>query len=903
MAFELPHSWRRLFRLPRANPRAAVDDEIAFHVAMRVDDYVARGMAPDEARRRVLERFGEVTAVRDACLEIDRRTMVVTNRTAFARDLWRDLGFAARTLRRNPGFATLAAGTLALGIGATTAAFTLVNGVLLKPLPYRDSGALVSLKHTSSTTVGPPFGMTLSLLVTYARENRSFQDVGVWSRGGENATDGGIPEEVMTLNVSAGTLRALGVQPAVGRWFSDADHAPGSEETVILTHGYWERRFGRDPLILGRQVSIDSRPRTVVGVMPASFRFLDETPELILPVRIDPARLMLGEFFFEGIARLADRVSAEQASADLARMLPIWVEAWPPFPGSARSSFSTITPLVRALKEELVGGVDRMLWVVMGTIGIVLLLACANVASIVLVRTQSRHQELAVRAALGAGRGRLARQLLMDSLLLGVLGGAGGLLLAWGGLRLVAAVGAASIPRLHEVALEPAVLLFTLGISLVSALLVGVLPVVKFADTRLALTLGSGGRGSSAGPERHRARGVLVVTQVAIALVLLVGSGLMVRTFLALRSVPPGFVDPHQVQLVRVTLSETQVGDPERVLRVQHEMLDRIAAIPGVTAASFTGHVPMAGERSRSSIVQEEAPDDLTARRTMRWFRFVAPGWFQTIGTRIVAGRDFTWDDIDRRLPVSVISENLARELWGDARAAVGKRIREGTTSPWREVVGVVGDVYDDGVQRAAPSIVYWPSFMGTFVGQELYVRRAVSFAVRSPQAGSEALLSRIRDAIASVKADVPITRVRTLGEVYQRSMAATSFALVMLAISAAMALVLGVIGIYGVIAYAVTQRRREVGIRAALGASQHELEGMFVRDGVRLALLGVGCGLPAAAALTQLMTSLLFGTKPIDPVTYALVALGLIGVAAVASFVPARRAALVDPVETLRGE
>jgi predicted permease len=841
--------------------------------------------------------------VRDACVEIDRRTMDVNQRATLARELWRDLRFAVRAVRRRPGFATLAAGTLALGIGATTAVFTLVNGVLLKPLPYPDSDALVSLKHTSSTTVGPPVAMTLSLLVTYSKENKSFQDIGVWSRGAENVTDGVIPEEVTTLNVSAGTLRALGVQPVVGRWFSDEDHAPGSEETVILTHGYWERRFGRDPAIIGRQLSIDSRPRTVVGVMPASFRFLDETAELILPVRIDPALLTLGNFHFEGLARLADGVTPEQASGDVVRMLPIWMEAWPSFPGVERSAFSTITPLVRPLKEELVGGVDTMLWVVMGTIGIVLLLACANVASLVLVRAQSRHQELAVRAALGAGRGRLALQLLLESLVLGLLGGAAGLVLAWGGLRVSTSVGAASIPRLHEVGLEPRVLLFTLGISLLSALLVGAMPVAKFADTRLALTLRSGGRGSSAGQERHRARGVLVVVQVAIALVLLVGSGLMVRTILALRSVPPGFVDPHEVQLVRVTLSEMQVGDPERVLRMQHDMLDRIAAIPGVTAAAFTGNVPMAGERNRGSIVREEAPDDPTAQRTLRWFRYVAPGYFQTIGTRLVSGRDFTWDDVEHRFPVTVVSENLARELWGDPRAAVGKRIREGAASPWREVVGVVGDVYDDGVHRPAPLIAYWPSFMETFLGQPVNVRRAVTFAVRSRQAGTASLLTQIRDAIASVQTDVPITRVRTLGDVYRGSMAVTSFVVVMMATSAGMALALGVIGIYGVIAYAVTQRRREIGIRAALGASHRELEAMFVRDGVRLALLGVASGLAAAVALTQPMASLLFGTKPIDPVTYALVSLGLMGVAAVASYVPARRAALVDPVETLRGE
>jgi predicted permease len=332
-------------------------------------------------------------------------------------------------------------------------------------------------------------------------------------------------------------------------------------------------------------------------------------------------------------------------------------------------------------------------------------------------------------------------------------------------------------------------------------------------------------------------------------------------------------------------------------------MLDRLATIPGVTDVSFTGNVPMAGERSRSSIYREDVPHDVRTSPPLRWFRYVAPGFFQTIGTRLVAGRDFTWDDLDDRRPVAVISENLARELWGEPRAALGKRIREGDGSPWREVVGVVGDVYDDGVHRQAPSIVYWPWFMETFLGQQVNVRRAVTFAMRSRDAGSQSLLTQVRDAIASVKADVALTRVRTLGDVYGRSLAATSFALLMLALAAAIALLLGIVGIYGVIAYAVTQRRREIGIRAALGAPRHELTAMFVRHGVLLALAGVGCGVAGAAALTRVMASLLFGTGPLDPTIYVIVSGGLVSVAALASYVPARRASLVDPTLTLRGE
>ena len=891
-------SWLRLRSITRTDGiEHGLDEEILFHIEQQTDKNLRAGLPPDEARRQAYIQFGGVEQFKESARDEFRPVLI--------QDSLLDLRYALRSLRRAPVFTLVAALTLALGIGATTAVFTVVHGVLIKPLPFRDSDALVSLKHTSKDVGGgPPVGICLSLFLTYARENRSFEQLGVWSRGSEHVTDGVLPEEVSTLNVSAGTLRALGTQPAMGRWFSQDDQAPGSPETVILMDGYWARRFGRDPAILGREVAVDSRPRVVIGVMPAGFQFLDEAPDLVLPVRTDPKTLTLGGFNYEGLARLAPGVTAEHAGADLGRAIPLWVEAWPSFPGIDRNEFRQVTPLVRPLKQELVGNVGRMLWVLMGTIGIVLVIACANVANLVLLRAQDRHQELAIRAALGAGRGRLARQMLAESLVLGLLGGGLGLLLASAGLGVISSLGPAGIPRLREITLDPTVLVFALGLSLGSALLFGSIPVARFGGPRLALALQAGGRGSSDSRERHRARHVLVVVQVALALVLLVGSGLMVRTFLALRAVPPGFTDPDHVQLVRVTLSEAQVGDAERVLRVQRDMLDRLATIPGVTDVSFTGNVPMAaGERSRSTIYREDAPAGSDGSPPMRWFRYVAPGFFRTIGTPLVAGRDFTWVDLEGYRPVAVVSENLARELWRDPRAALGKRIREGDGSPWREVVGVVGDVHDDGVHREAPSIVYWPALMETFQGQEVNVRRAVTFAIRSGGAGSETLLAQVRDAIAGVEPDVPLTRVRTLGEVYGRSLATTSFALVMLATAAGMALLLGVIGIYGVIAQAVAQRRREIGIRTALGASRRELQVMFVRRGLTLSLAGVACGLAAAVALTRLMASLLFGTSPLDPVIYVLVPLGLMSVAALASYVPARRATRIDPVQALRGE
>ncbi|MET0556384.1 MAG: ABC transporter permease [Vicinamibacteria bacterium] len=892
--------WYRLRSMARCGDlESGLDEEIRFHLDQQAEKNLRAGLTPDEARRQALVRFGGVEQARESTRD--------QFRAAFVQDSLQDLRHGARALRRAPAFTLVAVLTLACGIGATTAVFTVVQGVLIKPLPYADAGDLVSLKHTSvDTASSPPVGMSASLLVTYARESRSFREIGVWSRGTANLTGGVLPEEVASVSVSAGTLPALGASPMAGRLFSAADHAPGSEETVILSHACWQRRFGGDPSVVGREVTIDATPRTVVAVMPAGFRFLDDTPDVLLPLRFGPGALTLGGFNYEGIARLAPGVTLAAAQADLARLVPVWLDEWPPFPGFERAAFveARLTPLVRPLREELVGGVGDVLWVLLGTIGIVLVIACANVANLALVRAEGRHHELATRTALGASRFRVARAMLLESLLLGVAGGALGVPLAWAGLRLLAAFGPAALPRLHEIQIDATVLAFTAAVSVVSALFFGGVPVLRYAGRGVASALRAGGRGSD-GRERQRMRNGLVVAQVALALVLLVASGLMVRTFVALRAVPSGFSDPHRVQLVRVTIPEAHVADPERVLRLQRDMRDRLAEIPGVSDVSFTGYVPMAaGERSRSSIEGEGARrGDAGRPAELRWFRYVAPGLFRTLGTPLVAGRDFTWDDLEDYRPVAVLSENLAREMWGEPAAALGRRVREGSAGPWREVVGVVGDVHDDGLRQDAPRIAYWPSIMQSFLGQPMNVRRSVTFVIRSDRAATEALLGDVRAAIGSADPSVALTRVRTLGDVYDRSMAGTWFTLVMLAIAAAMALGLGVVGIYGVIAYAVAQRRREIGIRVALGASPRDVTRVFVRHGVLLGLCGAACGAAGAALLTRLLGSLLFGTSPLDPATYVLVALGLVGVTALASYVPAHAATRVDPARTLRGD
>jgi predicted permease len=562
---------------------------------------------------------------------------------------------------------------------------------------------------------------------------------------------------------------------------------------------------------------------------------------------------------------------------------------------------------VQPLKDEVVGGVGDMLWVLMATIGMVLLIACANVANLMLVRSESRRQEFAVRTALGARRGDIVREVLVESLVLSLIGGALGVALAYAALTLVVATAPTTLPRVEDISLDPRVVSFAIVVSLLSSMLFGVLPALKHAAQHGA-PLGGSARGASVSRERQRTRNALVVVQVALALVLLVASGLMIRTFLALLNVEPGFVPGADVQTARVWVPPQQVPDAERVTRLQHEILDKVAALPGVKAAAFASAVPMEGPlRVSLNPVFVEGKDYAPGTTPpVRRMKTVSPGYFAAIGTRMIAGRDITWSDIYGRAKVAIVSENFAREVWGSPAASLGQRIRDSaptSTDLWREIIGVVEDVHEDALYQAAPAFVYWPTMMENFGGNTLFSMRAVNLVIRSDEAGRESLLNGVRSAVSSVNSNMPVFLVRTMKDLYDQSMARTSFALIMLAIAAAMALALGVIGIYGVIAYVVAQRSREIGIRLALGAAPTQLKRMFVRQGLVLTAAGAGVGLVTAIALTQWMSSLLFGVQRLDPPTYAAVLGVLAMAAAMASYVPARRAAAVDPVETLTAE
>jgi predicted permease len=551
----------------------------------------------------------------------------------------------------------------------------------------------------------------------------------------------------------------------------------------------------------------------------------------------------------------------------------------------------------------VVGDVGKLLWILMGSIGLVLLIACANVANLVLVRVDGRRQELAIRSALGASWRRIASELLFESVVLGVLGSLLGLALAYGALRVLVMVAPRGLPRVTEIGIDGWVLLFTLGVALLASLLFGSIPIFKYAGARLAAGLREGARGMSQSREQHRARNVLVVVQVALALVLLICSGLMTRTFIALTKVQPGFTKPEEIQTFEISIPKTEVAEDENVPRRFEEILRKVEAVPGVSSVALSTSIPLDGNGSYDPVFAEDhtyRPGELAPIRRFKW---VSPGFLKTVGTPMLAGRDFTWTDIYDKRPVVLISENVARELWQTPQAALGKRVRVGTTDDWREVVGVVADVYDDGLNKKPSQSVYWPIMMSNFEGEKLSVRRELAFALRTPRAGTEGLMKEVRQAVWSVDANLPLATVRTVEYYYRSSMARTSFTLLMLGAAGVMALLLGTVGLYGVIAYSVSQRTREIGIRMAMGAQRGELTGMFVRHGLTLAGIGVGFGLVGALIFMRFLSSLLFGVKPIDLVTYGAVSAGLALTALLASYLPSRRAATVDPVEALRGE
>ncbi len=831
----------------------------------------------------------------------------------------RDLRDAWRSLRGTPWVTTVAVLTLAIGSGAAAATFALVDSVLIKPLPYPDADRVVAIWHVAPGASGQAWASSMltsgSMFLTYADENRVFEHIGAWTAGVATITGDGEPEEVPRIAVSDGTLQAIGVPPLLGRSLSADDYGGGPDPGTMLSYEYWQRRFGGDPAAVGRTLTINSRPMRIVGVMPKSFRIADTKADVLVMMRFDRSHSLLGPFSFNGIARLKHGKTVANANADLARMIPLWLRSWPPFPGVNPRTYTEvwrIAPAVRPLKQDVVGSAGDLLWVVLATIVVVLVIASANVANLMLIRSAARQHELAIRAALGAGVGRLARGLLLEGTMIGLAAGALGLVVVAGGLRSLLALAPANVPRLSEVTLDAGVAAAALIVSSLAGLAVGLVSAARIGKAHLHEGLHVSGRTSSESRGHGRLRQSLAIVQVALVVVVMVCAGLLLRTAVALHAIDPGFAAPERVETLRISMRGNQVSDPEQVARRQRQIVEALATLPGVDAAGFASSMPMDDFNHQGGTVEVEGrpADGRGPGPAGRRFKNISPGYFKAIGAPLLAGRDLEWTDLFDDRPVTLVSENMARELWATPVAAIGKRIRLEEDARWREVVGVVANVREDGVRAAPPTIVYLPSLRhvssaqaAALNGGHVEVARSVIVAVRSRHAGTAAFGRQAQEAVWSVDPNLPITWVRTLRDIYDQSGERTTFAFVSLVVAACAALALGVVGLYGVLSYSVALRRREIAIRLALGADRRKVQRRFVRDGVGLASVGVVIGIVVATGVSRLMGSLLYDVRPIDALTYGAVVVGLVLVAALASYLPARRAAAVDAVEALAAE
>ena len=856
-------------------------------------------------------------------------------------DLLRDLRVSGRTLAKRPLFAVAVVLVLALGIGATTAIFTLVDAIILAPLPFPDADRLVVLWHSSPKRGEADVGTCAAWHLTYQDENRSFDELGMHSPSGvatATITGSGEPESVPSMSATSGVFRALGMGAEVGRLFARGDDEPDAAPVLLLGHGYWLRRFGGNRSVVGQTLRVDDVERTIVGVLPATMQVLGPEPSVVTPLRIRRAGLFVGNVGYVGIARLKRGMPEERAVADMARMLPMALEKFPGGPVIDAVRQAGYVPAATPLKDRLVGSVARLLWALMSSVVLVLLIACANVANLFMARAESQDREMAVRAALGAGGARIAWEHVKESLVLGALGGGVGLVLASGGLRALVVIGPPQLARLAGVSLGVKALLFAMIVSIGAAVLVAAFPALRRRGRRVAEALKHGGPASGVGRGRHRMLHALASAQVALALVLLIVLGLVVRSGLALRRVDPGFTHVDDVLAFRLVvraqiprdaiavLRRAQAGQlPETDARVeaavravvrarrdqalaQEAVARRLRDIPGMKAVGMATHLPMhVGMNINPLFVQGVTVPGKTPPITRR-HKWVGEGYFETLGIPFLAGRAFTWEDVHNRIAAVVVSESVARTYWGSVGAAIGKRVSIRPDPPrWYEVIGVAGDVRENGLSSDPVPMVYWPQVtLATWQGNaadDMMVWPDVSYAVRSDRVGTPEFLREVQKAVWSVNPNLPLEAANPLSAFVAESWASTSFALALLGVAGVVALVLALVGVYSVISYGVSQRTHELGMRMVLGASAGRIERMMLRQALTVVVIGAAVGLGLSVWVTRVMSSLLFGVSATDPATFATVAGLLSAVALVASYLPARRAARVEPIAVLRAE
>jgi putative ABC transport system permease protein len=858
-------------------------DDVAEELRQHLDDQYrelrAAGASHDDALRAMADDVNAVRSKRSGL----RPELIAA-----------DVRYAFRTLRRNPGFAIVVLLTLALGIGANAAIFSVVNGVLLRPLPYRDADRLMVIRGDLKRPGLNDIPASAGEYVDYRDRSHGFEQVAAYDTVGFNLTGGGEPERVDGAIVSTTFFSLLSASAQVGRTLVADEDQPGRDDVVVLSHSLWTRRFSANPAIVGQTIPVDGRPAQVVGVMPAAFQFPDRSIEIWKPFLLAADALSdnnRGSHGYTALARLKAGVSRQQAQADLNAVTAAFKAD---HPGNYRNGFGAT---LRPLQEEIVGDTGRPLIVLLGAVAVVLLIACANVANLLLARAASRRKEITLRTALGASRGRLVRQLITESVLVSAIGGLIGLGLAAWGVDLLIASAPDSIPRIQEVGVDARVAGFTALVSLATGLVFGLVPALRASRAPLNDALKEGGRAGGGAVHGFAGR-ALVVSEVALSLVLLIAAGLLIHSFRRLQDVAPGF-DSSRLLTFRLSLPESRYTTFQKGQSFFDEFFIGLRRSPGVRGVAATNALPFSGlGGSRSFHIEgreEKRPEDQTEEQ----LRIVTDGYFAAMGIPIVAGREFTDRDALNQPRVAVVNDAMAKKHWPH-ESPIGKRVSFSTNEPhWYEIVGVAGNIKHRALEAADRPELYVPFRQPLFAGWTVRPMYVIARTAADPAS----TVAIARHEIARVDRDQPISDVRTMDERIGRSLSSRRFSMVLLALFAGLALTLAAVGIYGVVAYAVTERTHEIGVRVALGAQRRDVMAMVVGQGMTMTLVGTAIGVAASAALARLMSSLLFGVSAVDPATFVAIPMLLIAVALAACYVPARRAMRVDPLQTLRSE
>ena len=903
-----PEIRRRLAGLKLEPTReAAIVEELAQHLDDCYEALLTGGIAEAEAYQQTLAEVRESEVLQRELRRVERQVApepivpVTHRRSKMITDLRQDLRYGARMLLKQPGFTLIAVITLGLGIGANTAIFSVVNAVLLKPLPYAQPEQLVMVYGHFVAFRTNQMRLSMPEYADFREQTRSFAASGAFDSGSANLAphEGGVPERVERGSLTPEMFAVLQVAPLLGRVFTPEEAQAGRDDVVLLSHGLWQRRYAGKADAVGQKLTVSGRSQTIIGVMPPDFAFPPKA-EIWQPLwfpkeQYDPQRR--GARGLEVLARLKPGVSLIEAQAELDRLGAQLTAQYPQNYGADRRYRMIVAPLL----EEFVGELKPALLLLAGAVGFVLLITCANVANLLLARAATRRQEMAVRLALGAGRGRLARQLLTESVLLALAGGVAGWLLATWGVQLLLRFVPDNLPRMGAVSLDGRVLAFTALASLFTGIIFGLAPALQAAHPSVNEALRESGR-TGAGARGQRLRNAFVVAEIALALVLLAGAGLTLKSFWRLQAVDSGF-NSDGVLTLRMLLPFTTHPQTSQRAAFFRQVLERLRALPGVVAAGAVSRIPMAPGNNTGTMTGENSavgsaanPDAPQVETEMRW---ASPEYFQTMGIALLSGRDFNDADVEGTLPVAVVDESFARRFYPN-EDPIGKRIKRGgpqSTRPWKTIVGVVRSVRNQRLDVTSLPQAYFP------VLQEADEMYNLSFAVRSGGGDPLALAQSVRAAVLTVDRNQPVFDIKPLRQIVADSVALRRLALLLLSVFAVVALLLAAAGIYGVMAYAVTQRTHEIGVRMALGAQARDVLRLVVRQGLKLALCGVALGLVAALALTRLIKMLLFGVSATDPLTFGLIALLLTAVALLACLIPALRATKVDPLVALRSE